>query len=297
MAKKLTKAELAAKVVEPIREAMAEGDLVWLRGWKKGAGAGLPYNPARLDGDGNPWKYTGGVNILLMLLAGAAGGFGDPRWMTFRQGKAKGWKVRKGQRGTKLYRPDFGFYTDDKDGGKQKRYVRGFIEYTAFNGSQFDGIPSLENEDTPPLDIESGFARTVAFTDALGCNVVHSGDVAKYTPALDQITMPPAGLFEDPQEYWSTRLHETGHWTGHKSRMDRGLFGVGMEAYAKEELVAELFAAFACADLGIEKTGMTRNHAAYLKSWHRRLGEKPELFMDAVNDAWKALVFCREKQK
>jgi len=288
----ISKEEMLSRIVEPIREAMAKGDLLWLRGWNKGAGGGLNFNPSKA---GDP-EYTGAVNNLLMWIAAATRGYGDPRWMTYRQAKKRGWKLLPGEwdkGGQEVYRPQMGWYTDKQDGNKRKPFVKGWHVYSVFNAQQFDGIPPMETLED--LDTVTGYERAEAFYAALDVETTHAGNQAKYSPSLDMITMPPTGLFTDTDEYHAVRLHEIGHSTGHKSRLDRGLFGEGMAAYAQEELVAELFSAFACAHLGIQKEGMTQNHAAYLQSWHRRLGEKPQLFLDAVNAAWKALAWAREQ--
>ena len=88
---------------------------------------------------------------------------------------------------------------------------------------------------------------------ATGADIRHGGDLAFYVPGLDHIQMPPFPFFRDPESYYATLAHESTHWTRHPSRLNRdfGRKRWGDEGYAMEELVAELGAAFLCADLGL----------------------------------------------
>jgi antirestriction protein ArdC len=287
----ISKAEMASRVVAPITAAMEQGDLLWLRGWNQGIGAGFPHNPTKPAAHA---PYRGGVNNMLMMLASMINGWGDNRWMGYRQARDKGWTVRQGEKSTEIYAPIMGSFLREEDGKKVwVKYVKGFNVVHVFNAQQIDGIPPLE--EPADLDVATGYDRAMGVYCALGITTTHAGERAAYNPVMDSIIMPPEGAFKSPEDYHATRLHEVGHATGHKGRLDRKLFGVGEEAYAQEELIAELFSAFACADVGIEKKELTMNHAAYLQHWHKRLGEKPELFTDAVTAAWKALEWVREQ--
>jgi antirestriction protein ArdC len=298
--KLISKEEMLARVVEPIREAMASGKLPWLRPWTQGEGGGLSYNPLR---DGDNKRFNGGVNNILLMISAMANGWGDPRWMGRGQIKKAGYSIKglAGLKATTIYIPIMGYRTV-QDGGQDKKisYLIGFKEGQVFNAEQIEdeSFPSLLKPESS-IDTATGYERAQDFYDAVGVKVAHGGERASYSPASDQIHMPAKGAFESVASYHATRMHETGHATGHHSRMDRGNFdsGFGSNSYAYEELVAELFSAFACADAGIEKTELTANHAAYLQSWHRRLGEEPKLFIDAVTDAWAALEWVRERIK
>jgi antirestriction protein ArdC len=95
----------------------------------------------------------------------------------------------------------------------------------------------------------------------------HWGAEAFYSPILDQITMPEPGLFRDLDHYHATLAHELSHWTGHQSRLARQMSGrFGSEAYAMEELVAELSSAMLGAELGLPVDHLD-HHASYLASW------------------------------
>lgn len=265
-----------AKLAEIIG-MMEKGDLPWNRPWKMGAN-GLPVNPTT----GNP--YRGGINFLIMLLAG----FGDARWMGFGQAKKKGWNVTKGSKATTIYAPNMRWITDDETGQRRKVCV-GFRLVKIFNAEQVEGCPPLE--DFPPVDPEEGYENAAALLKQNGAVVKHGGDRASYNPSLDCIRMPEAGAFDTVDQYWGTALHELAHWSGHKSRLNRDQKGYGdVEAYAYEELVAEICSAFLCTFVGIEREDMTRNHAAYLKSWVKRCKSEPKVLAMAANQAWTA--FC-----
>ncbi len=79
--------------------------------------------------------------------------------------------------------------------------------------------------------------------------------------------MPDRKRFLSDVHLYSSLLHEIGHWSGAKHRLDRDLSGrFGTNAYAVEELVAELSAAFLCADLGVSHDPH-ENTAAYIDNW------------------------------
>ena len=118
---------------------------------------------------------------------------------------------------------------------------------------------------------------------------------AYYRPATDKVNMPRLGLFNSPEEYYSTLFHELVHSTGHKSRLDRDgvaeVAGFGSETYAKEELVAEFGAAMLCGIAGIENKAMEQNNIAYIKSWIGKLKDDPSLAVAAGGQAQKAVDF------
>lgn len=299
--KSISKDEMLARVVEPIRSAMEQGKLLWIRPWNQGEGCGLPYNPLRKAVDGKGQGFDGGVNNLLLMIAAMENNWSDPRWMGRGQIKAGGFNITglTGGRSTMIYAPEFGYYKAEDESGQvvTKKYVKGFFEVQVFNAQQIDdeSFPKLSTSDKV-VDTVTGYERAHAIYNAVDVKVTHGQGLAAYSPVLDQIIMPNESAFASVDEYHSTRLHETGHATGHESRMNRDKFApFGTPVYAEEELTAELFAAFACADAGIVKSDLTKNHAAYLQSWHKRLGDQPQVFLDAVNDAWKALAWVRER--
>ena len=135
----------------------------------------------------------------------------------------------------------------------------------------------------PSLPAAERIGHAEAFFAAIGADIQHGGARACYVPSLDQIRMPPFEAFRDPIAYYATLAHETTHLTGHPSRCDRDLRGrFGDEAYAAEELVAELGAAFVCADLALTPEPRP-DHAAYVASWLKvLLGDKRAIFTAAA---------------
>ena len=100
--------------------------------------------------------------------------------------------------------------------------------------------------------------------------IQHAGSKAFYSPITDRITLPPRELFASAEEYYATALHETVHSTGHQKRLAReGICEVapfGSAVYSKEELCAEMGAAYLCAEAGIAAT-VIENQAAYVAGW------------------------------
>ena len=125
----------------------------------------------------------------------------------------------------------------------------------------------------------------------------HGGVQAYYTPGPDRIQMPPFETFVDAEGYYATLGHEMTHWTRHPTRLDRdfGRQRFGDEAYAREELVAELGAAFLCADLGLALEPRP-DHAAYLASWLQVLRQDKRFIFSAAAHAERAVAFLHDLQ-
>jgi antirestriction protein ArdC len=202
-------------------------------------------------------------------MAAEAGGHGSPYWMTYRQAQRLGGQVRKGERGTiaifyRAYVRDAEEDADEEQ-GKARRVLKSF---TVFNASQIDGLPEpfFPEARTAPAPSERD-GPLDAFFAAMPARIRHSGAEAFYSPASDEITMPDPSLFNDPDHYRATLAHELSHWTGHASRLARQMSGrFGSDAYAMEELVAELAAAMLGAELGLPVAHLD-HHASYLASW------------------------------
>ena len=143
--------------------------------------------------------------------------------------------------------------------------------YTVFNAEQVDGLPghfyatvAPLNADIKPLEAAERFFANTNIT------LQHGGNRAFYSPDRDIVQMPELKTFRDAEAYSATKAHEICHAMRHQKRLNRdlGRKRFGDAGYAMEELVAEIGAAFLCADLGI--TPETReDHAAYIGSWLR----------------------------
>jgi antirestriction protein ArdC len=169
----------------------------------------------------------------------------------------------------------------DEDGVEDDRRSRVFARgYSVFNAAQVDGYaaPAL-----PVLPEVERIDHAEAFFAATGIEVRHGGARAYYRPGEDRVQMPPFAAFRDAVAYYATLAHEATHATGHASRCARDLKGrFGEEAYAAEELVAELGAAFLCAGLALV-TEPRPDHAAYVASWLKVLrGDKRAIFTAAA---------------
>lgn len=140
-----------------------------------------------------------------------------------------------------------------------------------------------------------------AFIASTGATIVHGGSRACFIPKLDEIHMPERACFTGSttstatEAYYSTVLHELTHWTAPKHRCNRDLSGrFGSDAYAMEELVAELGAAFLCAELGITVEPRP-DHAQYLAHWLNVLKADKRAIFTAVSKAGEAAAFVRKE--
>ena len=164
--------------------------------------------------------------------------------------------------------------------------------FTVFNVAQIEDLPDglIEPVDVTPV-FDDPHAKTQAFIKATAADIRHGGDRACYVSSRDFISLPPFPAFKTAESYYATSLHELGHWSGAKCRLNRDLSGrFGSRAYAAEELVAELTAAFLCAHLGI--VGELR-HAGYVDSWLELLRADKRAIFTAASKASQAADYLR----
>jgi antirestriction protein ArdC len=245
----------------------------WTCPWHRKGGS-LPVNAKT----GRPYR---GVNTLMLWCAEQANGFGDSRWATYKQWQELGAQVRKGERSTIIV--FFKELGEDEEDGRRRVVARASY---GFNASQVEGAPEA-GEPMPASEwvIPEVFA---GFVERTGARVLHGGDAAFYQPSEDRIVLPPRERFPTAHGYASTALLELTHWTGAKGRLDRDLTGrFRTQAYAAEELVAELGAAFLCAELGLEAEPH-RTHASYLASWLTLLKSDSKAIFTAASAASRA---------
>ncbi|MGU3667239.1 ArdC family protein [Methylobacterium sp. A49B] len=226
-----------------------------------------------------------GINVLALWCAAQANGYADARWATYRQWAALGAQVRKAEHGTLvLFYKELprGTDADPTDGAP-------FIARAAhvFNAAQVDA-PAPPTDELAPGITSDPLPAFEAFVTPTGATIRHGGNRACYVPATDTIHLPPRTAFRTPIGYAGTTAHELVHWTGAPHRLDRDLTGrFGARAYAAEELVAELGAAFVLADLGIARTPHP-NHAAYCASWAPLLRADPRALSATASQASRA---------
>ena len=180
--------------------------------------------------------------------------------------------------------------TQADDRRERRFFARG---YRVFNAAQVDGFTPPE---VPSLPTAERIAHAESFFEGLGAEIRHGGNRAYYHPKDDYIQLPPFEAFRDAVAYYATLAHESVHLTGHHSRLDRDLSGrFGDDAYAAEELIAELGAAFLCARLGLANEPRP-DHAAYLSSWLRVLRSDERAIFTAASQAQAAVDWMEEQQ-
>jgi antirestriction protein ArdC len=285
------RADLYTRVTERVIADLDRGVRPWLKPWNAGHTAGRITLPLRHNG--TPYR---GINILLLWGEAMANGYTSPLWMTFKQALALDAHVRKGEHGAMVvYADRFTRKETDADGNDLEREIPFLKAYTVFNVAQIESLPThyyAEPEaKAEKLELIEDAERFFAATGAV---IRHGGDKAYYAPALDVIQLPVPEAFRDAESYAATKAHELTHWTKHPSRLDRDFGGkrFGDTGYAREELVAELGAAFLSADLGITLEPR-EDHASYLAHWLQILREDKRAIFAAAAHAQRAVDFLR----
>lgn len=272
-------AQIYSDVTDSIIKALESGQTgKWKSPFAQLVSDGFPINTASE-------KYYSGINILNLWSAGINNGFSSAEWGTFKQWKAKGHSVLKGQKSVAkviFYKP---LKIRDKDSGEEKS-IPMIKAYAVFNREQTDA-PQIATESPTANENETLCQGFEAFVKSTGAQLVSvEQNKAYYSPASDQINIPQLSNMVSASAYQSTLAHELVHWTGHKSRLDR--FGeTSKAAYAFEELIAELGAAFVCARLGISQDEIP-NHVNYLASWLKALKNDNKYIFRASAQAEKA---------
>lgn len=265
------------------------------------AGAGTYKAPWHAPGAGNlgipvnavthaPYR---GVNVLSLWVDALTRGYASGFWASYRQWQSIGAQVRKGEHGCVVvfYKRVEGKPCDEED-HDQKRDLR-FVARASriFNAAQVDGFVSDEPERAPEFQ---RIAEIEAFVEAIRPTVQHGSPIACYRPKEDVIEMPhrewflPSDTGSAEENYYAILMHELTHWVGAPHRLNR-TFGrrFGDAAYAMEELVAELGAAFLCAALGISSEPRP-DHAAYVSSWLAVLNRDKKAIFTAASKAQEA---------
>jgi antirestriction protein ArdC len=266
----VSRSTVHTKVTEEIIAAIAAGAPKFEMPWhRSGTPLGRPTNAlSRM-----PYR---GVNVLALWVAAQKKGYSSGVWATYRQWKKLDAQVRKGESGTvivffkEIERPQEG---EEPDPGSSDAVLIARASWV-FNADQVTGWKAPE---PPFVSVAETINRAEELIDASGACIDFGHDHACYDKILDLIEMPDRERFiatstsNATEAYYATQFHELTHWTGHPSRLNRDLSDrFGDNAYAIEELVAELGAAFLCADLGV--TNVPRpDHGAYVSSWLRVL--------------------------
>ncbi len=283
------KRDVYAEVTARIVAQLEAGVRPWHQPWAAGHPAGAVSRPLRANGV--PYR---GINVVVLWCASMERGYSSPYWLTFNQARELGGCVRKGEKGTTVvYANAFEKTTTDADTGEETTERIPFLKaYTVFNAEQADGLPARYAA-SPVVETEPAerLAAADAFFAYTGADTRHGGGQAYYRPSEDYIQLPAYERFGRRESYYATRAHESVHWTGHPTRLAR-TFGerFGDAGYAVEELVAELGAAFVCADLGLTPEVMA-DHAAYLGCWLKVMKADSKALFTAAAQAERAAEF------
>jgi antirestriction protein ArdC len=274
------------EITDKIVAELEAGRVPWVQPWGSTAvkaHLAIPKNASTA-------RHYRGVNILILWGSVIERGFTGQSWLTFRQALSLGGHVRKGERGTTVVYADRFVPSDEKrrgaETGEEAQTIPFLKRFTVFNTDQCEDLPpeiATAAPTPPPAMIEP---RIEALIKATGINFRIGGDRAFYAPIEDYVQVPPPQAYFEPINWHRTALHELGHATGHRSRLDRDQSGsYGTRKYAFEELVAELSAAFGCASLGIVPTV---RHSDYIGSWLEVLREDNRAIVRAASQASKA---------
>jgi antirestriction protein ArdC len=272
------KTDVYQVVTDRIIRLLESGTVPWHKPWK----------------GGNQWaqnfvsrKVYRGINLFLLNAANYA----SPFWLTFKQVQAAGGRVKQSE---KSFPVVFWKILEEQD-GENKRIP--FLRYhSVFNVAQCEGIPVPAMPEIVSLAKFRPMEKCERVVDDMPkCPIIrHGGIRACYSPSLDEIMMPETGLFESEERYYNTLFHELTHATGHHSRLNRKEITepihFGSNPYSREELVAEMGAAFLCGHCEIENKTVDQS-ASYIQSWLERLKDDRKLVVHAGAQAQKACDF------
>ena len=279
--------DVYSRITNKIIADLEQGVRPWHRPWNVAHTEGRITRPLRHNGV--PYQ---GINVVVLWCASVEKGYACPFWLTFKQAQALGGNVRKGEHGELVVYADriTRSETDDK-GETVERSIPFMKGYTVFNPEQCEGLPEhfTVRPEAPALPLAQRWDAADRFFAAIGADIRHGGTRAYYAEGPDYVQMPPFETFRDAESYAGTLAHECVHWTKHEKRLARDLGRVryGDEGYAREELVAELGAAFLSADLGITPE-VREDHAAYIASWLTVLRNDKRFIFTAASHAQRA---------
>jgi antirestriction protein ArdC len=286
--------DVYSRVTAKIVADLEQGVRPWLKPWSAEHAAGRITRPLRANGQ--PYN---GVNVLMLWSEACVKGFSCPIWMTYRQALELGGQVRKGEHGALVVYANRIRKTETADNGDQVEREIPFMKgYSVFNCEQIQGLPAhYYATASPPLPAPARIAAAEQFVGGTGAEIRHGGNRAFYAIDADLVRMPVYESFRDAESYYATLLHELTHWTRHPKRLARefGRKRWGDEGYAIEELVAELGAAFLCADLGVTPEPRD-DHAAYIASWLEALKNDKRAIFTAAAHAQRAADYLHNLQ-
>ncbi len=229
-------------ITNRILDQLEKGNIPWQRPWASRGEAGLPRNLRTLK----PYR---GINVWVLMSAG----YSSPYFLTFKQAQELGGSVRKGEHGLPVVYWQFGEHSKANGDGELENHEYAFCRYyTVFNVCQCENLavtpvpPPDEHPEIPPIQ-----ACDAVVSDWQGKpEITHGTDRACYIPRYDRVNMPDRNTFDSSEFYYSVLFHELGHSTGHEKRLARNTLleieSWGDTQYSREELCAEMTAAYLC---------------------------------------------------
>lgn len=275
--------EVTARIITELEE----GRLPWAQPWDASR------CPCTMPCNATTVRPYSGINVLILWSVACEQGFASQRWLTFRQAEAVGGHVRRGEKGTVVcYADRFtpkdereNAQTEDRD-ARSRAFLKRFV---VFNVDQCEGLPEALTPMPAPVDPILAVAQADRIISRSRADFRIGGNEAFYALQGDYVQLPLQAAFLEPINWYRTALHELGHWTGHASRLGRDQSGAfASDAYAREELVAEMASAFTCASLGIQPTV---RHADYIGAWLDVLRGDDKAIFRAASAASKAAEF------
>lgn len=284
------KRDIYKEITDQIIKDLEQGTTPWEKPWY-----GSKFFLALNHTSGN---YYTGINTLILAMAKKHGNYSSNQWMTFKQGKDKGFSVKKGEKSTQIvfYKP-LKIEKEKKDGTTTEDYIPMLRTFNVFNLDQFEGTEEIIKQEQEKPNKTQQFERiekAEKLLKASTATIIHDQkDRAYYNSMVDQIHLCKKDNFRTNLQYYQTALHELIHWTGPRLERPMGN-GFGTTAYAKEELIAEMGAAFLCGHLGLE---YSTQHADYIQSWLKVLKDDKKAIFKAATMAQKASDYLLEKVK
>jgi antirestriction protein ArdC len=271
-------------VTERICTQLEAGVIPWVKPWRE-------YGPYRNYVSRKPYR---GINTL--LLSGMP--YICPYWATFRQITERKQYIKAGEKGSMIV--FFHSWYEDAHGNRSPEKKPGYTErwalkyYRVWNIEQTTIPWSAKENGIPPSEYASAERILEGYVPPRGPRIQQDAE-AWYALISDTVGIPPKEAFHQIDGYYSALFHELVHSTGHESRIGREMKNhFGSERYSKEELIAEIGAAFLCARAGIEST--IENSAAYIQNWMKALRDDTHLIVNASAAAQKAADYIINEQ-
>lgn len=286
-------------ITNQIIALIERGVMPWKRPWKSGSDNDVDFQNVITK------HVYSGANPLWCLISNLSNGYDSPYFCTFNQARQYGWKVKEGSKSCWIRYAGGGTKEIENEAGE--------LTETSFNFAKWSSVFSIDCIDDSSAEIkiadiiaqpadeipENPDSRILSIEDFIvstKAKISHGGSIAAYSPSRDEIRVPKFEQFTSAEKYYATAIHELGHWTGAKDRLNReGIVdssSFGSQKYAFEELVAELCSCFIANELFPEYVEIDiEHHASYLDSWLKNLKSDNKAFFRAIGQAQKASQF------